>query len=449
MEEIMERYVPDAYNLHKSQLVNEACQTGFVEYYYSKNSLDTGILDFNIEGNSEHCLVLNKTFLKVSFEINGSATRAATSGGGTATTVDIDGTDNTAKVYAINNILHSAFESVEVYVGNEATTKIDKHYPYIAYLDTMKSYGPHAHKIYFTLGGFTMDDSSNMDAVNKTSSEQLAAREKFWTIADKKKKGEFIGRICSPIFQQEKVLPPQVSLRIVMKKSNDQFALMGETGQFKLKITEAVLMVQKVSLIPEIHENILKITEEGNSIPYVLSTPTVNYYTIEASSSQFMRDDLFMGKTPKHVIIGMVETDAYHGNIAKNPFNFQHFNISEIGLYKDGMPYPCPVLKQDFTNKKYSETYLCFLKSLGAVNSNIVPSITCDEYAKGYTLFSFDMSPDQSQSVIPASMLKMSSNIRLEMKFKEALAKNVTLIVFAIFENLMEISKDRRVKVTF
>jgi hypothetical protein len=162
-----------------------------------------------------------------------------------------------------------------------------------------------------------------------------------------------------------------------------------------------------------------------------------------------MRDDLFMGKTPKHVIIGMVETEAYHGNSAKNPYNFKHFNVSKIGLYKDGMPYPCPVLKPDFTKKLFGETFLCFLKSLGAINSNIVPAIKLDEYSQGYTLYSFDMSPDQSQSVVPASMLKMSSNIRLEMKFGEALAKNVTLIVYAVFENLMEISKDRRVKVTF
>jgi hypothetical protein len=113
------------------------------------------------------------------------------------------------------------------------------------------------------------------------------------------------------------------------------------------------------------------------------------------------------------------------------------------------MPYRCPVLKPDFTKKQFGETFLCFLKSLGAVNSNIVPSIKSEEYSQGYTLVSFDMSPDQSQSVVPASMLKMSSNIRLEMKFSEALAKNVTLIVYAIFENLMVISKDIRIKVTF
>jgi hypothetical protein len=262
-------------------------------------------------------------------------------------------------------------------------------------------------------------------------------------------KGEFMGRICSPLFQQEKVLPPQVSVRVVLKKSNDAFALMHEAGEFHLKITDAVLMVQKVALNPNVYDSHLKITDEGNSIPYVLSTPTINFYTIEKDSSQFMRDDLFMGKTPKHIIIGMVETKAYHGDREKNPFNFKHFNISEIGLYKDGMPYPCPVMKMDFANNKFTEAFHNYLKSLGADNSNKVPPVKKDDYKDGFTVFSYDMSPDQSQSIVPASMLRTSSNIRLEMKFSSPLTENVTLIVLAVFENLMEISKDRRVKVTF
>jgi hypothetical protein len=447
MEDVMERYVPDTYNLHKPTLVNEACQSGFVEYYYSKNSLDTGILDFNIEGNSEHCLLLNKSYLKIMFEITGSGQRTVD---GAAANVEIDESTNPAKVYAINNILHSAFESVEVYIGNEATTKADRHYGYIAYFDILKKYGEHAQHSYFSLGGFYKDDPDNMDANDRSSSKTLQHRDdEFWRVSGKKKSGEFIGRICSPVFQQEKALPPQVSVRVVLKKSNDAFALMHETGVFQLKITDAVLMVQKVALNPNIYETHLKITDEGNNIPYVLSTPAVSYYTIEATSSQYMRDDLFMGRTPKHIMIGMVETRAYHGDPTKNPYRFQHFNISEIGLYKDGMPYPCPVLRMDMANGKWSEAFHTFYKSLGFDNSFHVPAIKKSDYGKGYTLFSYDMSPDQSQTTVPASMLRTSSNIRLEMKFSSALAENVTLIVYAVFENLMEISKDRRVRVTY
>ena len=76
---------------------------------------------------------------------------------------------------------------------------------------------------------------------------------------------------------------------------------------------------------------------EGHPVQYILPTPSINYYTIESGSSQFMRDDLFMGRIPKHLVIGLVLTSAYHGKSDENPFNFQHFDVCEIGLYKDSM----------------------------------------------------------------------------------------------------------------
>jgi hypothetical protein len=44
-------------------------------------------------------------------------------------------------------------------------------------------------------------------------------------------KGEFIGKLFSPLFMQNKVLPPQVGFWIVIQKVNDLFALMHERGE--------------------------------------------------------------------------------------------------------------------------------------------------------------------------------------------------------------------------
>jgi hypothetical protein len=114
------------------------------------------------------------------------------------------------------------------------------------------------------------------------------------------------------------------------------------------------------------------------------------------------------------------------------------------------MPYPCAPLYLDFENKKYTEAYHNFMKSNGgAYAKNFAPNLTLAEYGNGYTLFSFDMSPDQTGSMHPATLLNMNANVRLEMKFKEPLTVNVTLLVYSEIENLMEIHRDRRVTVNF
>jgi hypothetical protein len=352
-----------------------------------------------------------------------------------------------AKCSVVNNIFASVFESIEVYVSNQNITKSDKHNPYNAYLQTLCNYGEDSLKTYFQLTGWSKDTSAHMDDVTGASNTGLKVRKDMFTGTPLR--GEFIGKLCSPLFFQDKALPTQVSVRIVLRKSNDQFTLMHEAGEFELKITEAVLMVQKVSVIPGLKEGFMKVLEEDHPIPYFLKTPSVNYYTIEQASSQFMRDDLFLGKIPRRIIIGMVETEAYHGKNDKNPFNFQDFGLSEIAMYKDGIPYPRPVLKLDIENGQCAEAYHNFMTSLnGAYNRN-VPILTMSEFKKGFTLFSFDMSPDQLGSTHPGSMLSMNSNIRLEMKFKTPTAKNITLLVYSEIEHLMEIHRDRRVSVDF
>jgi hypothetical protein len=104
----------------------------------------------------------------------------------------------------------------------------------------------------------------------------------------------------------------------------------------------------------------------------------------------------------------------------------------------------------DFEKKKFAELYHAFLKSNGAAYvKNFAPVVTLSEYGAGYTLFSFDMSPDQTGSMHPATLLNMNANVRLEMKFKNALPENVTLLIYSEMENLMEIHRDRRVTVNF
>lgn len=445
----MDKYVPEAYNLVRKLPVNDACNYGFVDYCFPRNNVDTGNVEFVVEGNNEHCIVPNKIFVKVEFEITGLAARKAAATDTTTTLIEIGTGDNMAKIVPVNNILHSAFESVDVYVNNMVTTRADRNYGYNAYFDIIRKYGEQSLDTYFQLGGWYKDDLSHMDSYSIKESTNLQARRNFWSLSNKALKGQFIGRLCSPLFMQEKILPPQVGLRVIMKKANNAFCLMHEGGDFQLKISGIVLMVQKVTPALGIKESYIKLLDEGNPLQYFLRTPMINYYTIPVNTSQFVRDDLFLGKMPKHIIIGMVETTAYHGDSKKNPFNFQHFNINEIGLYKDGMPYPCPVTKMDFTNNMYAEVYHNFMKSLGSAYANNVPTINKDEFKSGFTLFSYDMSPDQSGSVQAASMLNMNSNIRLELKFNTVLPSNVTLLVYAEFENVMEISKDRNVTVDF
>lgn len=445
----IEKVIPSPYNLHMKKPVSAVCDHGFVEYFYSKNDVRSGILEFIVEGNSEHLILPSRTFLKLTLELSGKAVRppAVQGGRNVEVTFTDDPADDQPQAFVVNNIFHSIFESVDVYVSNQAITKTDKHNPYNAYIRTLCTYGSEPLDTYFELCGWSKDSAGEFDSLKSDKNTGLVTRNSMFTGVPHR--GEFIGKICSPLFFQEKVLPTQTGLRVVLKKASDDFTLVHENGNFELKIIEATLMVQKIAAVPALVEGYMKMMEEDHPLQYFLRTPSMNYYTIENGSSQFMRDDLFMGRMPQRVIIGMVETEAYHGHKEKNPFNFQDFGLVEICLYKDGIPYPRPPLKLDFAANKCAEAYHNFMSSLGGAYSEHVVTVTKDDYTDGYFLVSYDMSPDQLGSVHPGNLLNMNSNIRLEMKFKEAVKQNITLLVYSETEHLMEIHRDRKVTVEF
>ena len=54
--------------------------------------------------------------------------------------------------------------------------------------------------------------------------------------------------------------------------------------------------------------------------------------TIPARATSFTADNLYMGKLPTRIVLGMVLDEAAPGTYWSNPFNFQHFGLNYIAL---------------------------------------------------------------------------------------------------------------------
>ena len=64
-------------------------------------------------------------------------------------------------------------------------------------------------------------------------------------------------------------------------------------------------------------------------------------------------DNAFLGEIPKRIAICMMDNDSYNGNYKKNPFNFQHYNLTQIGISVNGEEVPFKPLKLNFDDKLF------------------------------------------------------------------------------------------------
>ena len=93
-------------------------------------------------------------------------------------------------------------------------------------------------------------------------------------------------------------------------------------------------------------------------------------FTIPKGHLNFTTDYPFTKENPKLLMIGMVDNDAFNGKFDKNPFNFQHFTISRLALYANGVSVPSQPLCPNFKGQSYVECYFRLMDAYHYYNTD-------------------------------------------------------------------------------
>ena len=137
----------------------------------------------------------------------------------------------------------------------------------------------------------------------------------------------------------------------------------------------------------------------------------------------------------------MVDNDSMNGIYSKNPFNFQHYNVQQVGVYINGESLPGQPIKTNFSKNQFLEGYQSLFASTGKLNSDSGLDIHRDDYMNGYKLFGFDISP----SICNGGHIELNKRgtLKIQLEFQKALPNTISVIVYADFDNIIKIDKYR------
>lgn len=251
------------------------------------------------------------------------------------------------------------------------------------------------------------------------------------------------GGLRIDLFEQNRYLPNGINMKLRLHRQKDEFVLMAGANTFKIEVTEAFLTIRKVKVSPGV---LLGHTDALMKSPakFPITRKECKVLAIPAGFQSFVKDNIFLGQLPRRLVIGMVHNAGFAGTVTRNPYNFEHFGINYMQLYTDGEPVQSKPLRLNIDSGKYLDAFEALSKSFDKFDGDKSSIIKREDWPKGYSLFSFDLTPDFDGEDHYA--LIRHGNLRLEMNFAATLANTINIIVYAEFDNIIEISSNRNIQ---
>lgn len=440
-------------------------ESKWMEYYPISSTLqsETAPIEFDIQGQGDEYIDLSQTYVQIVCKF--------TKDDGTALT------GANTSVTPVNNIIHSLFSEIDVTLNGKIITPGTDTYPYKAYLEKLLSYRPKTLETQMKACSlWEKDTAGHMDDALTTAPTQTKTQ--FNVVDDKvtvnaaqlgfplpaggeneglrkrrdaienSKKITLIDRLYVDLFQQDRFIPNGVDIRLRFNRAKPAFHLMAHAGSTgKISILSMLLWVRKVkptaTVLNAINERL-----NSETAKFPLRRVEVKTFTIPQGTQSKITDHLFQGQMPKRIVLGFVENAAFNGDLTKNPFNFKNANVKKLDVSINGETITTRPFEPDFANDLYLRSYLSLYQGLGKFGEDWAPDISFEEYKDGYTLWCVDFTKDQEAQLDKFHLIE-TGNLRIEVQFSQNTATTLNCLVYAEFDNLLEINKQREVSVDY
>lgn len=388
-------------------------------------------------GGADMYLDLSNTYLRIKLSLSASTPAVAAAAGAAATAASYE-------VGFVNNILFSLFSSCEIYLNEvNITASSSDHFNMKSYIQTLLRYSSFAADTHLFSAGFALDQVASGATGAAKGDSNNSGWDKRIKLFSSGKDVVLHSRLPGDIMDQPRLIPSGTDLRIRLVFAEENFYLWTEKtiGSAKVSVTDATLYLRQVQINPShviAHHKVL----EKHPFVYPMKRSEIRTWTLPLGVNSFNIHQAISGVLPDRITCCFVESDAFHGNIKKSPYSFVHSSLSSISLVVNGVEKKI----DDFTfgaDGNHVTAYSSLFEGTNINRDNASNLITYDMFAKGYSMFAWDLTPDKSGHVAHTSV-KQLGNIRVHGNFTANTTTPLTCIVYAEYSSVMELDKYRK-----
>lgn len=420
----------DIFSLPPTDVSYTTSRHGCVHPVYSVQQKDVPI-EFTVTGDKLHWIDLSKSYIYARLKI-----------------IQKDGSNlpGTAQIAPLNLILHTLWDECELTINGSVISKSNTNYAYKAYIEKQILQGAIAKEN-------VMQQELYIKEKNIGSFEADSLSYQFLNgLCKESKSFEVIGTPMESFFLQKRLLPPCTDLRLKFRRKSDKFVLKGPELSisvmdfpYELVIDEMTFHPHLNLINPEVHARHIKRMAKGEKAKYIFPVSLIKSYSIPAGSTSYLTSDIFSQEVPQYIIVGLVDSAAFHGNFSKNPFNFEDFGLLSINVTVEGLKSFSKKIEVGGLNSEYLTGYNSLFSVLHDPET-VGNQISREDYLNGNFFIAFNFKnimESNEEFIIPDGQGRVS----MELTFKSGLLHVTQLVVYGKFQSIATI--DHRGSVNF
>jgi hypothetical protein len=346
-------------------------------------------------------------------------------------------------VTPVDNFLQSLWSQIVVYLQGQLVSS-DGFYAHKAKLQTMLNYGGEAtntqlqSQLYFP-DEVQSESEMNLSDVAAGANLGVLSRGSYIALS---KSCSMEGALNLDILQMHRYLINGIDLSLKLFRNTPNFCLTSDVvgAEYKINLEDIYLKVCKIKVNSSLiigHSRAL----ESSTAKYPYVKTEMKMSSIASSQMSYIWDNLYSSVCPNRMVICLVDSEALNGKYALNPYCFTSKDVHSVGAYLNGVSVPGRPL--EISPEDDVSAYVQMFDDTSKFGLDVGNSIDRNAFKNGSALFVFSLEPGFLQGEY--LNLVRTGNIRLEIKFKSALTKPLSCLVYSEFSSLMEIDATRNV----
>ena len=332
-----------------------------------------------------------------------------------------------ARVTYVNNIMHSIFSNVEVYINNQQIYNSNGLYAHKSYISNNFKGAITEYKGVLHCEGYDYEQDPE-DINNPLPDPFFTRRMKLLGRPD----GFMLyGKLGIDFFSTSELLYPNMKIRLRLIRARPNFYMISDNPNVSLGIVDCSLYTRRIALKDDYHKKRMDMLAYA-PVEYNYLETLAKTFIIPARQNQFIQENIFNNAPIRRIAIAMNTNSAFTGSFTENPFWYQQFDLRQIRILRGGQPIV------DFDTADNCRLYVTTMKAMNFQDD--IPSIPIDDFKDHYVLV-FDLTSMQDATENCHYPELVGEPLRLELFFTNPLENVTELIVLG--ERMSSVAVDK------